>query len=99
MIGAKFLAEVSRRLQLAKGDTGAAAVSPFGGVNVIFTGDFGQLKPVQATTLFSHECIERVLRIVSGNAKSLHAGVHVFSLRFALLNEFFLLAYVLLHLR
>ncbi len=57
MIGVKFLAEVSRRLQLAKGDTGVDASKPFGGVNVIFTGDFGQLKPVKATALFNHQYV------------------------------------------
>ena len=57
MIGARFLADISRRLQLAKGDTGVAAINPFGGVNVIFTGDFGQLKPVEGPCLYSHEYI------------------------------------------
>ena len=57
MIGARFLADISRRLQLAKGDTGAAAVNPFGGVNVIFTGDFGQLKPVEGPCLYNSQYI------------------------------------------
>lgn len=46
MIGAKFLGDISRRLQQAKVEDGPLVSLPFGGVNVIFTGDFGQLKPV-----------------------------------------------------
>ncbi|KAJ8473524.1 hypothetical protein ONZ51_g7821 [Trametes cubensis] len=57
MIGAKFLAQISRRLQLAKGDNGGLAIKPFGGINIIFTGDFGQLKPVQASSLYSHSLL------------------------------------------
>ena len=57
MIGARFLAEISRRLQQAKGDTGPAAIEPFGGINVIFTGDFGQLRPVEGPCLYSHQYI------------------------------------------
>ncbi|KAJ8481663.1 hypothetical protein ONZ51_g5834 [Trametes cubensis] len=57
MIGAKFLSEISKRLQHAKSDDGYFSVLPFGGVNVIFTGDFGQLKPVQASPLYSYKTI------------------------------------------
>ncbi len=57
MIGARFLALVSRRLQLAKGDRGHPAFNLFGGVNIIFTGDFGQLTPVRQTCLFSYEYV------------------------------------------
>lgn len=57
MIGAAFLADICHRLQQAKGECGVAALRPFGGVNIIFTGDFGQLKPVLAKSLFDHHCI------------------------------------------
>ena len=67
MISAKFLAAISRRLQQAKGDTGASAVNPFGGVNMIFTGDFGQLKPVEGACLYSSEYVNHPgLQAISG---------------------------------
>ncbi|OJT07430.1 ATP-dependent DNA helicase PIF1 [Trametes pubescens] len=59
MIGARFLADISKRLQQAKSNDGAFASLPFGGVNMIFTGDFGQLKPVHALTLYNHKLINK----------------------------------------
>ncbi|KAH9858158.1 hypothetical protein C2E23DRAFT_856015 [Lenzites betulinus] len=49
--GAKFLSDISARLQQGKANDGPRATLPFGGVNIVFTGDFGQLKPVRASTL------------------------------------------------
>lgn len=57
MIGAVFLSEISSRLQQAKAEDGPTATLPFGGLNVIFTGDFGQLKPVKALSLYNHSLI------------------------------------------
>ena len=57
MIGAMLLAQISRRLQLAKGNDGSPATRPFGGINIIFTGDFGQLKPVQAASLYDYSYV------------------------------------------
>lgn len=44
MIGCKLLHRISEALIQAKGNT-----SPFGGINVIFSGDFAQLPPVGET--------------------------------------------------
>ena len=52
MIGALFLAKISKQLQLAKGEDGDRSLLPFGGLNVIFTGDFGQLAPVMDAELY-----------------------------------------------
>jgi hypothetical protein len=49
MIGCNFLLQISEALIEAKGIT-----SPFGGINIIFSGDFAQLPPVGQTRLFSH---------------------------------------------
>lgn len=57
MISARFLSEISSRLKHAKGDDMLNCDKPFGGVNVIFTGDFGQLKPVKASALYRHELV------------------------------------------
>jgi hypothetical protein len=37
-----------------------ADAKPFGGKNVLFIGDFGQLKPVNAYALFSHELVKKL---------------------------------------
>lgn len=50
MIGCKLLLQVSEALGMAKGNKS----TPFGGVNVIFAGDFAQLPPVGQSRLFSH---------------------------------------------
>ncbi len=57
MVGALFMCQVSKRLQQAKGDEGEWAEGPFGGVNVIFTGDFAQLKPVKQPSLYCHRYV------------------------------------------
>lgn len=57
MVGAALLQQISARLQHAKGGTADAEDLPFGGVNVIFTGDFGQLKPVGEYALYNHDLV------------------------------------------
>ena len=57
MVGAKFLSQLNSRMTRAKGYTGPDCDLPFGGVNVIFTGDFGQLKPVRDLALYSHSLV------------------------------------------
>jgi hypothetical protein len=49
MIGCKFLLDISKALSVAK-----CNVSAFGGINIIFAGDFTQLLPVGQSHLFSH---------------------------------------------
>ena len=46
MIGCKLLYQISEALIKAKGNN-----SPFGGINIIFAGDFAQLPPVGETRL------------------------------------------------
>ena len=48
MIGCKFLYKISETLCDATGDT-----RPFGGLSIIFAGDFAQLPPVKATRLYA----------------------------------------------
>ncbi|KAJ7147461.1 hypothetical protein C8R43DRAFT_1088522 [Mycena crocata] len=48
MVGCSLLLKISQALNEAKGN-----VSPFGGINIIFAGDFAQLPPVGETKLFS----------------------------------------------
>jgi len=49
MIGCRLLLEISKALNDAKQNQ-----LPFGGLNIIFAGDFAQLPPVGETRLFSH---------------------------------------------
>jgi hypothetical protein len=48
MVGCAFLLQISQALTEAKGNT-----EPFGGVNVIFAGDFAQLPPVGEKRLYA----------------------------------------------
>ena len=57
MVGARFLSQVNARLLRAKGYDENRKDLPFGGVNVIFTGDFGQLRPVRDPPLYSHTLV------------------------------------------
>lgn len=73
MVGAALLQLISARLQHAKGGTTDAEDLPFGGINVIFTGDFGQLKPVGEHALYNHDLVRHpsmssALRIEGMNA-------------------------------
>ena len=58
MIGARFLSQLNARLMRAKGFEGVRGSLPFGGLNVIFTGDFGQLRPVRDPPLYSHKLVD-----------------------------------------
>lgn len=49
MISCRFLSQISERLSIAKGNS-----SVFGGINIIFAGNFAQLPPVRETKLFAH---------------------------------------------
>ncbi|KLO06708.1 hypothetical protein SCHPADRAFT_837656, partial [Schizopora paradoxa] len=53
MISGSFLYQISQRLQHAFGSDPARRELPFGGLNIIFTGDLGQLPPVGEHSLFS----------------------------------------------
>ncbi|KAJ3741634.1 hypothetical protein EV360DRAFT_15386, partial [Lentinula raphanica] len=55
MIGCAFLYRISQALSLAKENN-----EPFGGINVIFAGDFAQLSPVGDASLCSQVKTERV---------------------------------------
>ena len=57
MIGARFLSQVNARMLRARGHDENRKDLPFGGVNMIFTGDFGQLRPVRDPPLYSHTLV------------------------------------------
>lgn len=59
-MSAQLLCDISRHLCSAKSADSVASSKPFGGVNVIFTGDFGQLKPVCEHALFSHKLVSKL---------------------------------------
>ena len=57
MIGGRFMSQWSNRMAQAKGDERGFADAPFGGVNMIFLGDFGQLRPVAQAPLYSYKLV------------------------------------------
>lgn len=57
MVGSLFLSQFSSRLKQAMSDDDVASAQPFGGVNVIFMGDFGQLKPPRQLSLFAYQLV------------------------------------------
>lgn len=62
MIGAIFLANVNERLRAARGWKDKDSDKPFGGVNMIFLGDFGQLMPVSQSSLFANDLVRHLTK-------------------------------------
>lgn len=60
MVSAKLLSDVSHRLCCAKSADMSAMEKPFGDINVIFTGDFGQLRPVGEQPMFGYKLVQRL---------------------------------------
>jgi ATP-dependent DNA helicase PIF1 len=60
MISAAFLADISERINMGKGVEMSSHDLPFGRINVLFTGDFGQLKPVMESCLYSHKLVDQI---------------------------------------
>ena len=65
-----------------KADSDIAEDAPFGGVNVIFTGDFGQLRPVKGSPLYSYRLIHhpRLQDAQNGSVISALKGVYLWRL-------------------
>ncbi|KAF5311241.1 hypothetical protein D9611_013019 [Ephemerocybe angulata] len=57
MVGAQFLAMVSAKLKLAKGDDHRESLKIFGGISMIFLGDFNQLSPPKEPSVYSHRLV------------------------------------------
>lgn len=75
MISAKLLSEISHQICIAKGSCPTASGKPFGGINVLFAGDFGQLRPVKAKSLFSHELVDKI-RINTAQSPAGQSNLH-----------------------
>jgi ATP-dependent DNA helicase PIF1 len=60
MVSATLLAQISHRLNVAKGYASSRTDVMFGGVNMIFCGDLGQLKPVKASPVYSFNLVEQI---------------------------------------
>jgi hypothetical protein len=60
MVSATLLAQISQRLTIAKGMDQSSGGAMFGGVNVLFCGDQGQLKPVRQKATFSYDLVDNI---------------------------------------
>ncbi|KAJ3549401.1 hypothetical protein NMY22_g893 [Coprinellus aureogranulatus] len=58
MVGAHFMATISANLRAAKADNSTESVKLFGGINMIFMGDFYQLSPPKQPSLFAHRLVK-----------------------------------------
>ncbi|PPQ71220.1 hypothetical protein CVT26_010999 [Gymnopilus dilepis] len=73
MVGARFLSQLSSRIRQGKGDDLLNSGKPFGGVNVIFTGDFAQLKPPKQFALYAHELVRNQSFAQASNERGISA--------------------------
>ncbi|PPR04170.1 hypothetical protein CVT26_003810, partial [Gymnopilus dilepis] len=69
MISAKFLSKLSEALKQAMGDNPRRSSQIFGGVHVIFMGDFCQLKPAIDKPVFSSEIASGLVDFTPGEAE------------------------------
>ena len=60
MMSTLFFSEISTQIAQAKGWKPDAQQIPFGGVNVILFGDFGQLRPIHVLLLFLHKLVSKI---------------------------------------
>ncbi|KAF8122485.1 hypothetical protein EV363DRAFT_1107544, partial [Boletus edulis] len=60
MVSAELLCQISERILIAKRNQGNTNQKPFGGVNVIFAGDLGQLRPVGSSALYASDLLGRL---------------------------------------
>lgn len=78
MVGAAFFHVLSSRICQAKAAVGFSGERPFGGVNLICTGDFGQLKPPGQQALYANNLIHDQSFCESRDKKSIAAMHGVF---------------------
>lgn len=78
MVSAKLLSQISNRIANARSWDTFNCSKPFGGINVIFTGDFGQLKPVKEKCLFSYSLVNDLtpdVALLSVGQTALHGAL------------------------
>ncbi|KAG2056727.1 hypothetical protein BDR06DRAFT_879341, partial [Suillus hirtellus] len=60
LLSAELLSQVSHCICQAKSWDETTRNKPFGGVNVIFAGDLGQLCPLKSNALYSHKLVNQL---------------------------------------
>ncbi|KAF8447509.1 hypothetical protein L210DRAFT_3359413, partial [Boletus edulis BED1] len=60
MVSAELLCQISERISQAKQACQGAAGKPFGGINIIYAGDLGQLRPVASSALYASNLLGRL---------------------------------------
>ncbi|KAF5328905.1 hypothetical protein D9611_014252 [Ephemerocybe angulata] len=71
MISAQFLATISARLRLAKGDDPSGCSKIFGGISMIFMGDFLQLPPPTQLPVYSWKLVRSPTFVQARNNEGL----------------------------
>jgi ATP-dependent DNA helicase PIF1 len=75
MVSAELLCQISERISMGKQGTDPQARNkPFGGVNIIFAGDLGQLRPVGSSALYSSDLLGRLASQTSETIRG-HRGL------------------------
>lgn len=82
MISASLLLRISKRMQHGKGLGEEPYHIAFGGVNVVFLGDFGQLRPPLQTSLYSNTILTNLTEQHAQNPAAIDAlnGVYLWRL-------------------
>ncbi|KAI5984394.1 hypothetical protein F5J12DRAFT_787575 [Pisolithus orientalis] len=70
MVSAELLSDVASRISLAKARDLTKKDLPFGGVNVIFTGNMAQFHALNGTALYSHAVVNNLTRCTFEMVKS-----------------------------
>jgi hypothetical protein len=73
MLGAQFMSTMSSRLTMAKGDINHNRTKIFGGISIIFTGDFCQLAPPKQPSMFSYRLVRNPTFLDTSNAGGIDA--------------------------
>jgi hypothetical protein len=77
LMSAELLSQISEQIRQAKSWDESAHDKPYGGVNIIFAGDFGQLRPPKSNALYSYKLVKNLAPVTTqkiGGQGALHGA-------------------------